>query len=282
MRPGRRVWLLALLASLVVFSYAVPQAVSPPRAQASYGISTGKGVDACTFPSVSQMQAWWTNTPYWDWGFYLGGSAAACPAPVTSSWLNQVHAQGWKFYIIWVGPQAPCSGFSSRMSSDPTTARQQGRDQALASYNKMVNVGMNVDQTPVIYDLENYNTGNSSCRAAVKAFMQGWVEQLHVPTAQKAGVYGSVCGSAIDDFAYNASPPDFIDGAYWNGNISTWNLYTGSCGVPSSHWTNQQRMKQYQGGHNETWNGVTINVDSDCTNAPVYPGPTDNANQGCS
>jgi hypothetical protein len=53
--------------------------------------------------------------------------------------------------------------------------------------------------------------------------------------------------------------------------------------VPSSDWVNQQRHKQYQGGHNETWNGSTINVDSDCANSWVYStGTVQDSTQGCS
>ena len=41
--------------------------------------------------------------------------------------------------------------------------------------------------------------------------------------------------------------------------------------VPAGDWASSQRHKQYQGGHDETWNGVTLNVDGDCSDGPVYP-----------
>lgn len=256
---------LALLAGM-------PTAVAvshPQPAIADAGISQHLGVDACGLHnSVSRAQAFWNNTPYWNFGLYIGGSAAACPVS-GASFVTSLRSMGWKLMPIWVGPQAPCTGFSSRFSSTTTTARQQGRDQAVAAYNRLVALGMTTVNTPVIYDLENFDTTNSGCVSATKAFMQGWVEQMHVAPAQKAGVYGSTCASGIANFASIANPPDFITGAAWNGVKSVRNMPCVSTGV----WTNHQRHKQYRGDHSETWNGVTVSVDNDCSDGPVYPAP---------
>jgi hypothetical protein len=79
-------------------------------------------------------------------------------------------------------------------------------------------------------------------------------------------VYGSSCGSGLSHFATINPPPDFIDGADWDGQSSTADI---SC-IPSGDWIYNQRHKQYRGGHNETYNGVTVSVDNDCSNGPVY------------
>jgi hypothetical protein len=137
---------------------------------------------------------------------------------------------------------------------------------------------MNTDRTPVIYDLENYDTGNGGCLAAVKFFVRGWVEQMHVAPAQQAGVYGSTCASGLGELARISPPPDFVTGASWDGNRNTRSM---PCVDPGS-WVNHQRHKQYAGPHDETWNGVRLNVDSDCSDAPVYPGPDRlDAGPGC-
>jgi hypothetical protein len=69
-----------------------------------------------------------------------------------------------------------------------------------------------------------------------------------------------------------------IDGAAWDGVKSTRSM---PC-VGSGLWTNRQRHKQYRGDHNETWNGVTLSVDNDCSNGPVYPGPDElDTGNGC-
>jgi hypothetical protein len=50
--------------------------------------------------------------------------------------------------------------------------------------------------------------------------------------------------------------------------------------VPSTDWANHQRLHQYQGGHNETYNGATLNIDSDyvdvggATGNAVFPDGT--------
>jgi Rv2525c-like, glycoside hydrolase-like domain len=265
--------LLALFtAALIPTAMALFPVSTPTPAAASFGISQHMGFDACSAPSPAQMQAFWTNTPFWNIGIYIGGALRACSQPnLTSSWLQNEGPSGvgWHFLPIWVGPQAPCSGFSETFSSDPSTAYQQGRNEALSAYYTAVNLGMDVQDAPIIYDLEAFDSSNAGCVAAAQQFIQGWVDQLHVPVSQLAGVYGSSCASALSAFASLATPPDFIFGADWNNNPSTADLVC----VPSGDWANEQRHKQYAGGHNETWNGVTLNIDSDCSNGPVYPAP---------
>jgi hypothetical protein len=258
---------LALLAATVL----VPMS-APAPAYASVGISQHKGFDACSAPSPAQMQGFWNNTPFWNIGIYIGGALRACGQPnLTSSWLQQEGPTGvgWHFLPIWVGPQAPCSGFRTTFSGDPATAYQQGRNEALSAYNAAVGLGMDAQNAPLIYDLEAFDSSNAGCVAATQRFIQGWVDQLHVPVAQLAGVYGSSCSSALSAFASLNPAPDFIWGANWNNNPSTTDL---PC-VSSGAWVNHQRHKQYAGGHDETWNGVTLNIDSDCSDGPVYPAP---------
>ena len=234
-----------------------------------YGIEQGQGFDACTAPSSSTMQKWWTNTP-WSWvGIYIGGSVRACSQPnLTAAWMNTTYAQGWSYELLWVGPQAPCTTFSHRFSYDTATAYQQGKTEAISAYNALKALGFtnNALNTPVTYDLEAYSN-TASCRAAAKSFMQGWVDQLAVAPAQVSGVYGSACNSYLNDLAVIARPPAYIWAANWDSNPSTSVL---SC-VSGSYWTNHQRLKQYQGDHNETWGGVTINIDSNCANGPGAP-----------
>ena len=91
-------------------------------------------------------------------------------------------------------------------------------------------------------------------------------------------MYGSGCASGLSSYAGIANVPDFIHGADWSGNPNTGAI---TC-VSSGNWVNNQRHKQYRGGHNETWNGVTLNIDSDCSNGPVFPGPSRfDIAQGC-
>jgi hypothetical protein len=254
------------LAVACLMAFHGRQALAVPEGN---GTMQGKGFDACAAPSTSTMQKWWTNTP-WSWiGVYIGGSVRACSQPnLTSAWMNTTYGQGWRYELLWVGPQAPCTTYWSRISYNTATAYQQGRDEANKAWSALSTLGFgSANGTPVTYDMENY-PNDASCRAAVKSFMQGWVDQLAVPPAQVSGVYGSSCASYLSDYAGLARPPAFINGASWDGDPSTWHL---AC-VSSGYWVYNQRFKQYIGDHNETWGGVTINIDSNCANGPTAAG----------
>ena len=63
--------------------------------------------------------------------------------------------------------------------------------------------------------------------------------------------------------------PDQIWIADWDGKANTSSSY-----IRSSGWQPYGRVKQYQGGHNETWGGVRINIDRNYLNlrTPKLPG----------
>jgi hypothetical protein len=238
-------------------------ATAAPAAQAQLG----KGLDSCTAPSLAQMSAFWKNTPYTYWGIYIGGSTRGCNQPnLTADWVRRVTDQGWALLPIWVGPQNPCQKYQARyFSKDATTAYAQGKAQAKAAYNALHALGL-PDNSPIDYDLEASGGKNSqSCRIATRAFIQGWVNQLHVAPAQRAGLYTSTCSGFLDEFASLKPDLDFIDGASWDHKPSTSAM---PC-VSAAHWSGHARHKQYRGGHNEAWNKVRLNVDSRCGNSYV-------------
>ncbi|WP_129631603.1 glycoside hydrolase domain-containing protein [Candidatus Oscillochloris fontis] len=247
------------------------QPAPPPVAQRVV-ISSDQGFDTCAAPSEATMRAW-LNSPYDFIGIYIGGSARACRQPnLNATWVSRVGQQGWDFVPIWVGPQAPCSGFGSRFSSDPATARVEGAREADAAVAAAKRLGLtSADGTGSIiyYDMENFNTSNSSCKAAVTAFIGGWTQRLH-ELGNQSGAYGSACGSSVAQWATANPAPDAVWIASWfqgyyRPNVSTFKL---SC-VSDSLWSNNQRIRQYLGGHNEKWGNVTINIDSNKATGPV-------------
>jgi photosystem II stability/assembly factor-like uncharacterized protein len=224
--------------------------------------STGKGFDKCAAGSVSQMQAWWTNTPWSYANIYIGGSNRGCSqGNLTSGWITSILNQGWRLIPTWVGPQAPGSSCTScgKMSSNTTTARQQGINEANAASDAAAALGLN-PPTVIYYDMERYDPTSN---AAARAFVDGWVARMH-QRGNTAGVYGAGVNAA-NDWALIANPPNAVWIAAWNGNTSVFGL----SGLPDGYWTTHQRLHQYQGGHNETWGGVTFNIDSDSADGPV-------------
>ena len=250
----------------------------------SYDVLTGQGVDICDIPATSQMQAWWANSPYGAVNLYIGGSLRGCRnALLNSSLVAQLFQQGWKFIPTWVGPQAPCTSFRVRVSLDPTTAYNQGVNEADAATIAATTLGLtNLDgsNTVIYYDLEAYNTDDTSCRNAMKSFMDGWDQEM-AENGNKSGVYGSVCASGLTDFTTISHVPDAIWLAWWN--YTTYNANASVFGVTcitNTYWANHQRIHQYTGSHDETWGGITINVDDNVLDSPVavpYQGGTNNA-----
>lgn len=282
LRVLRRVGLPVVMLMGVIVATGFPGAA--PAARAYSSISQEKGFDACQAPSASTMSTWWTNSPYWNLGIYIGGSNRSCSQPnLTPSWITTVQNQGWGLLPIWVGPQMPygtCQStrnYGSTISLNTTTAQSQGDSEAASAYSAASSLGFDLTNVPIIYDLEGYNN-NSSCRAAAKSFIYGWDAYMHLSPPAKAGVYGSACNSYLDDFSTINDVPDFIWFAWWNSNPSTSNI---TC-INSSHWASNQRHKQYAGGHNESYGGVTINLDNDCSNGPVYyPDDRFDSTSGC-
>jgi len=238
----------------------------------------GQGFDKCEIPTAPQLQTWWNNGPYQAVNLYIGGSSRACAnTAITAGYLQQLHQQGWRFIPTWVGPQAPCTGYISRFSSDVVVAYDQGVNEADLAVDRLVELGLTYPDgtgSVVYYDIEYYGT-DTACRDAVNSFMSGWVSQIKA-RGNLAGVYGStLCNTGLSDFRGITNVPDIIWPARWYHNLgegyydpaaTVWNL--GNC-VPNTVWANHQRIRQYEGDHNETWGDLTLGIDSNVLDGVV-------------
>jgi hypothetical protein len=208
----------------------------------------GLGFDACTVPSTSVMSTWKTSSPYHAIGFYFGGSERACAQPnLTPGWVSTESAAGWTFFPLYVGPQAEFGQLSSP-ASQGVSAAQDAANQAAA-------VGISAGSV-LYYDMEAYP---SSDNAAVLQFENAWTNTLH-NEGYFSGFYSSSASgiTALVDNYTSYQMPDVIDFADWNGSQTTADSY-----VPSGDFAQHQRIHQYAGGHNETYGGDLINIDSD-------------------
>ncbi len=250
-----------------------PEAQLRP-ASGKTSILQGQGFDKCEVATLSQLQRWHDQSPYRAVNLYIGGACRACSnSALSASYLEQMSAQGWLFIPTWVGPQSAGygGGCSRRISNDTATAYQQGIDEANAAIEVARSLGLTLDDgsgTVIYYDLEGY-TNNSTYRNAAKAFISGWSARLRA-TGNQAGVYGSACASYIDDFASISNVPDVVWPAAWYkdsyyANATIWSV---PC-VPDSHWVNHQRIRQYAGGHTESWGGVSLNIDCNVMDSVV-------------
>jgi photosystem II stability/assembly factor-like uncharacterized protein len=239
------------------------------------GVIQAQGFDACHLPTISEMQTWWKNSPYRFYALYLGGISLfhECTVP-SATWVSAVHQQGWSFLPTWVGPQAPCSPYKNKMSSDPAVAYQQGRQEAQAASSVASSIGLSSQTTGgtiIYYDMEVYGGASLSCRQAAASFINGWVERLH-ELGNSAGGYGSQ-NSYVPDWAKITNVPDDVWAAAWYTNYYDPNASVSGLTWLQGLWINHQRIRQYTGGHNETWGGVKFNIDSDVADGLVAMPP---------
>jgi hypothetical protein len=227
------------------------------------GSLTGYGFDACSAPSQEAMDAWWDESPYAAVGIYIGGSNRLCTQPeLTSTWVRKQQRTGWHILPIQVGPQASCSGYPDRMSSDLATAEQQGRAEAATAMNTAQGLGIGPGST-LYYDLEDYDIGPDDCRRAALSFLSGWTEALH-GSGYDSGVYSNIAAAITSlDYADHASPgsytmPDDIWFAWANGQAD---VVTDVRVSYSDHWDDHARIHQYDLDVEETYGGFTLDID---------------------
>ncbi|HWB68903.1 MAG TPA: DUF1906 domain-containing protein [Solirubrobacterales bacterium] len=224
---------------------------------ASAGSFTGLGFDACAAPSSRAMNAW-GSSPYRAIGVYIGGLNRGCSQPnLTASWVAAQVAAGWHLIPTYVGLQAPTSSCGSCAKLSASAATTQGTEAAADAVADARAVGIGPG-SPIYFDMESYSRTGSATNATM-SFLAAWTKGLHA-AGYTSGVYSSAA-SGIADLAarYGTSytSPDDIWVANWNGARDTEDPY-----VPDSAWSDHQRIHQYRGGHDETYGGVTINIDN--------------------
>jgi hypothetical protein len=221
------------------------------------------------------MSTWRSFSPFTSVGIYIGGINRACrnAALDTPGWVQTVVGQGWRLMPIYVGLQAPCISFgSAQITPDLFVAISQGQAAANDAADRALGAGLSPG-APIYFDMEGYNNADTTCVVTVRAFMLGWTLQLH-GRGFAAGMYSSLC-SGVSDLAAVYNDPSYprLDAiwiAAWNGTPNTIG-FGGSCPLSDSVWPFHQRIHQYQGGHDETWGGVTINIDRDAVDGPTAP-----------
>ena len=238
-------------------------------------LSDEPAFDKCGIPSAYQLQTWMENSPYRAVNIYIGGIHRACAnSGLDAFWINEVSQQGWKLIPTWVGPQAPCSQFKHRISSDPQEAYVEGKIEADAAGLAADRLGLMGGNNIIYYDMEGYSSASSDCREATKEFIKGWVERLH-EFGYRAGAYGGACSSYISDWATINPMPDNVWIADWklpakyDEDASVWNTRCLDAVEPNTKWANHQRIRQYAGDHAETWGGVSLGIDSNISDGEV-------------
>jgi len=263
---------LAVLATLA--SLAATLVVAAPADagnRVTPGSFTGYGFDQCTAPTQRAMDAWLNASPYWAVGIYISGDSRGCLSQpnLTPTWVSTQLARGWRLLPITLGPQAWCTTrerylhqvrINPSSSGSYATARRQGAAEASKTVAAAQRLGISAGST-LWYDIEAFDIRPTDCRESALSFLSAWTNKLHA-LGYVSGVYSSA-GSGVkmlDDARVDRPDaftlPDAIWIARWDNAANTSTSY-----IRSDGWLPGGRMKQYQGGHDETWGGVRINID---------------------
>ena len=238
------------------------------------GDFTGFGFDQCLAPTQKAMNTWLRYSPFLAVGIYISGDSRACREQpnLTPRWVATQLRKGWRLLPITLGPQASCQPRFPRYDDDfkispkpgksgtYPRARKMGRAEATKAVAAARELGIAPGST-LWYDLEGYDNANTHCRESALQFLSAWTKRLH-RLDYVSGVYSSAGSGikALDDARVNRPDaftlPDMVWIARWDGVANTSTSY-----IRNDGWRPGGRVKQYQGGHDETWGGVTINID---------------------
>jgi peptidoglycan hydrolase-like protein with peptidoglycan-binding domain len=246
---------------------------------ATPGAFTGYGFDQCLTPSQAKMDAWLGSSPFFAVGVYISGNSRACRSQpnLTPTWVSTQLANGWRILPITLGAQSSCVGRFPRYSDDPTisldptnayaAARAQAAAEAATAVQTAGTLGIVAGST-LYYDLEGWSDWtNTACREAALAFLSTWTQRVRT-SGYVSGVYSSAgSGMRILDQARaqgrtDVTLPDQIWLARYDNVADT----SATQYISDAGWAAGQRIKQYQGGHDETWGGATINIDRNMLN----------------
>ncbi len=236
---------------------------------------SGLGFDACTAQPLSTMATWYSASPFKAANMYIGGASRGCSqANLTADWVTQTVAQGWTLIPTYVGLQASCSSYPNKV--DPAQAAAQGgaaADDAIVQLNAL---GLGLGN-PVYFDMEAFSYTNAACLAATRTFLGSWTQRLHT-RGYVSGIYSSsntLAAIVLDNGAPTTTmaAPDAIWFARWPSDSKTQpgDPTLSDPAIPDQYWADHQRIHQFRGGHQETWGGVTVNIDSNSLDAPVAP-----------
>lgn len=245
-------------------------------ARTTYAGWSGFAFDACRAPSQRTMDTWLRTSPFLGVGIYLGGVHRACPQRhLTRGWVTRQTRAGWRLLPLWVGPQAPCTGYQWRIDARPGPAGRHGAaaadgareaQRAVAAAQRL---GIGHGAT-LWYDLEPFDTAQPRCRHASLTFLDAWTRSLH-RRGYYSGLYSHVnSGVALMSRAHaRYARPDRV----W----FAWVNYRADAAIPSRFvrkrtWMEGRRVHQFALDKRVRFGGVSMDIDWNWVSLGRSPG----------
>jgi hypothetical protein len=239
-------------------------------------IYSGQGFDACATPSAATMSRW-SASPYRAVGVYIGGENMACSQPnLTPSWVSAESSAGWHLIPIFVGLQAPGNDCGCQAMS-ASSAAAQGTSDAQDAVAQAQAIGIGTGN-PIFDDMEAYPRGGSTS-TTVLDYLGAWTKELN-SLGYLSGIYSSDdsgIADLVDQLGSSFDEPQELWFANWNGEANTEDSV-----IPTDAWASGERLHQFEGGVNQSYGGVEMNIDRDqldsataaygsTTGAPIAP-----------
>ena len=248
-------------------SSPLPEA-RPRRSRHARTVFTGYGFDACTAPIDECARRRGSPSPYRALGIYLGGVNRACKdGNLSASW---VASDGRR----WAGTCCRCTSGSRRRASarpgsrasrpcgDGLERRDVPRPTTPAGLASTFGLPTG---SPIYFDMEGYAATTRTCTKAVQSFVTGWVTEL----TREATFAGRLRQRRLHDPRRRRRSAALDARRDLDRELERRRRRVRRPVRQDSLWTNHQRVHQYKGGHNETWGGVTINIDSNFVDGAV-------------
>ena len=266
--------LVAVLAAVGVGVGLPDVAAADPATPASYPAASsatrvqGRFFDTCTAPSLTALAAWRGTSPYTGVNIYFGGRNRGCAQPnLTAAWVRSASAAGWSLVPTYFGDQPFCAFGSKPYRYTASGAAARGSADGADAVSAARSLGL-LPGSALYADVEHYDRTDASCVSAVRTYVSEWTRALH-RNGYLAGVYvhqdSGLRDLAGSYFSTSLARPDAVWMARWD-NVAT---LTGWPTAADTRWAEWQRAKQYRGDHDETWGGVSLNIDSDIIKGPV-------------
>ena len=233
------------------------------------------GFDQCATPSQAAMSTWLRSSPFRAAGIYISGNSRACRTQtnLTATWVaNQLrsrvapdadHARAAGVVLHAVPPLRRHDRPDDQPEHDQHLRRgpQPGRPRGTARGDRRAGAGDRPGQHAVL------RPRGVQHQALDRLHLLGPVVPGQLDPAlhryhYASGVYSSAASGIriLDDARVRPGNPIALPDQIW---VADWNKQanTASTYIRSDGWLPYRRAHQYQGGHNETWGGVRINID---------------------